>query len=227
LPAFAGKIELKLYFSTAGMVIANRDPLYVYKYDNNVKALLNSPLVTAEFVPVSESITMITAFTPYYPPVAETDEVEASPAVMPVLTASSRFITPGRDYKMTRVETWIPCFGLHQPIYDSLIARYSQSALTFPTQTIQVNTMSSILNSTTSKSSLTITPRFIDTIFLLFPINPTSRTCYTNPGFTSFQLNCAGYGQIPPSAFGTVREPKLVEMCTQALNLNTDTFGFI
>jgi hypothetical protein len=38
-------------------------------------------------------------------------------------------------------------------------------------------------------------------------------------------LNCSGYGQIPAVAYGTVDEPRLLEMCSNAVNLNSDTFG--
>jgi hypothetical protein len=85
--------------------------------------------------------------------------------------------------------------------------------------------MSSVLNSTTSKASQTITPRFVDSIFLLFPEKVNQRSVYHNPKFRSFQLTCATYGAIPNVTFGTIREPRFVEMCSNAVNLNTDTFG--
>jgi hypothetical protein len=213
LPAFAGKIELKLFFSTAGMVCANRDPLLLFKNDNVTQAKTTAPLISAEFLQLGDQIKMVTAFT------------AATSSAAAIFAAGDRTITANRDYKITQCETIISCFGLHQPIYDALVSRYSQSALTFPTQTLQVNSMSNLLNSPNAKSSLTITPRFIDTIFLLFPTLASDRTVYKNPGFNSFKLSCAGYGNIPATTFGTVHEPRLVEMCSQALKLNTDTFG--
>jgi hypothetical protein len=212
LPAFAGKLELKLYFSTAGMVVANRDPLCAFR-DNNVRSTVVAPPITAEFAQIGDTFVMITGYS------------AAAGSTPPTFTAGNRTINVQRDYKISTCETIISCFGLHQPIYDDLVARYSQSALTFPTQTLQFNTMSNELNSTSAKATLTITPRFVDTIFLLFPIIPSSTTVYKNPGFNTFQLSCGGYGHVPSSAFGTVDEPRLIEMCSASVKLNSDTFG--
>jgi hypothetical protein len=60
---------------------------------------------------------------------------------------------------------------------------------------------------------------------LLFPITASELTVYKNPGFKTFQLSCGGYGHVPSTAFGTVDEPRLVEMCSAAVKLNSDTFG--
>jgi hypothetical protein len=193
--------------------MCNRDPLAAFKQDNVTKATVDVPPITCEFVQMGDIITMITA------------HVAGTTSAAPTFTAGDRTISVNRDYKIVACQSIIPCFGIHQPICDDLVARYSHSALTFPTQILQVNSMSNILNTQSAKSTLTITPRFIDTIFFLFPIGAKDRTIYKNPGFNTFQLSCAGYGNIPSSAFGTKFEPRLVEMCSQALKLNSDTFG--
>jgi hypothetical protein len=83
--------------------------------------------------------------------------------------------------------------------------------------------MSNVLSTDVAKSSQTITPRFIDTIFLLFPVNGNYRTVFKNPGFRSFQLTCGGFGQFPDISYGTVNEPRLVELTQNALNLNNNS----
>jgi hypothetical protein len=75
------------------------------------------------------------------------------------------------------------------------------------------------------KATQTVTPRFVDSIFLLFPEKSNSRTIFKNPLFDSFQLSCATYGSIPAIGFGTVSEPRFIELCSNADNLNTDTWG--
>jgi hypothetical protein len=195
------------------MVICNRDPLCLFAQEQDIQASISVPQILAEFAPIGEEITMITGYT------------AATASSPPIFTAGNRAINVQRDSKITTCETIINCFGLHQPIYDDLVARYSQSALTFPTQTLQFNSMSNVLSSPNSKSTLTLTPRFVDTIFLLFPLTANDSTIYKNPGFQTFQLSCGGYGHVPSSSFGTVDEPRLVEMCSAALKLNSDTFG--
>ena len=96
-------------------------------------------------------------------------------------------------------------------------------SLTFPTQTLAFMPMSNPLTSLNSKSSQTITPRFIDSIFLLFPLSPRFRSCFMNPQFSSLQLQCGGYGAIPDVACGTHEEPRIHEFLQNALNLNNDT----
>jgi hypothetical protein len=85
--------------------------------------------------------------------------------------------------------------------------------------------MSNNLNSPSSKATETITPKFVDSIFLLFPDRVNLRSVFVNPKFESFQLTCGNYGSIPSIAYGTVGEPRFLEMCSNAVNLNTDTFG--
>jgi hypothetical protein len=60
--------------------------------------------------------------------------------------------------------------------------RYSQTALAFPTQTLSFQPMNGNLNQAGSLSlTLTSTPRFVDSIFILFPMTNEYRTVYFNP----------------------------------------------
>jgi hypothetical protein len=219
LPAFAGKIELKLHFSTKGLVCAVANP--VVHIDKawqpwNYKSI---PYVSNEFSQLGDDFLMISAHTS---PSASSEGV----ITQGTLTAGIRYIQPGY-YQMRICETNIHNFGLIEPIYTQLVQKYSQQVLTIPTQTLIISSMSGKLKNKggISKVTTNITPRFIDTIFLLFPLRSNHRTVYKNPGFRSWQLSCGGYGQIPASAYGTIEEPRFVELCTNAVNLNSDTFG--
>jgi hypothetical protein len=209
LPAFAGKIELKVWFTARTMVVSNCDP--TLDTTIAIASNLTYPPITNEFVQIGDEFTI---------PISDATASGAT-----TVTVAKRAIMISDIPTISLCESCINCFGLHQPIYDSLVERYSTQALTYPTQILQVNTMSGKVNNATSKATITITPRFIDSIFLLFPLKVTHKTVYKNPGFSSFQLNCGGYGQIPSTAFGTVDEPRLVEMCSNAVNLNNDTSG--
>ena len=212
LPAFAGKIELRVYFSTAGLVCCPCNPLVAFDkgyQDIMSKYQINS--VTSEFVPVGQSFTMITGYTAH------------SSSASGTLTSGTVTLTTDRDYTITACETIIHCFGISNDRYQALVQRYSQIPLTFPTQTLAFTPLSNQLKAASAKSSQTITPRFIDAIFILFPLTPNHRSVYKNPRFTTLQLQCGGYGNIPDVAYGTIYEPRLIESLQNALNLNCDT----
>jgi hypothetical protein len=238
LPAFAGKIELKLFFGTSGMVVANPNPsnIITLNTDDDFKWTLNDynkmPNVTSEFVQIGDDIQMVVnhvAPTETDVAVSGGTGLSLSPALKKLnkgtISGGNRAVNVNKDYKIRLCETLINVFGLHHELYERLQQRYSQEPLTYPTQILQVSNMSSVLNSTASKASQTITPRFVDSIFLLFPEKVNQRSVYHNPKFRSFQLTCATYGAIPNVAFGTIREPRFIEMCSNAVNLNTDTVG--
>jgi hypothetical protein len=53
----------------------------------------------------------------------------------------------------------------------------------------------------------------------------TNHTIFKNPGFTNFYLTCGGYGQLPDIPYGTVNEPRFIELLTNALNVNSNSIG--
>ena len=281
LPAFAGKIELRLYFSLAGMVVAPIGPICGFhnKYDKLSQYEIGA--VTNRFVPLFEEFTMITLTTAAkstksivlydadgnevaqgqneyseeaeqevqelieahrsntFDPIPEdaTDDerevIERKNSIMSyrvkevvddlgVLEADVNNFSKA-VFVMKKCETVIHCFGIDSNVYSALVSRYTNTSLTFPTQTLAFMPMSNPLTALNNKSSQTITPRFIDSIFLLFPINPRYRSCFINPQFNSLQLQCGGYGAIPDVACGTQEEPRLHEFLQNSLNLNNDT----
>ena len=282
LPAFAGKIELRLYFSVAGLVATPVNPLTAFDHQFNLLYNYTIDKVTNHFCPVGENFVMITSTTKpttlksivffdgddnklaipqadYSEQLEEEtkslirrhqggdfDEIptEGSESEKEAVRLRNQILgyrilevnaSPGKLSKgtvhlsavlnqMSKCETVIHCFGIDTAIYNSLVARYSNMALTFPTQTLAFMPLSNPLSSSMSpKSSQTITPRFVDSIFLLFPINARCRSCYYNPLFSSLQIQCGGYGNIPDIACGTFDEPRMHESLQNALNLNNDT----
>ena len=121
----------------------------------------------------------------------------------------------------------VPCFGIDNNIYQQLVSRYINTALTFPTQTIAVYPMANALTGSTANSTQTITPRFVDSIFILFPQSTTHRTVYKNPLFKSVLLRCGGYGSVPAVPFSTQGDdPAFIEYAQNAMNVNGLQTGF-
>ena len=146
------------------------------------------------------------------------------------LTADSRSIYVDRDYEINDTYTIIPNFGIDNDIYSRLVQRYTNpdTPLIFPTQVLQFNTLSKQLsNKGPFTSTTTITPRFIDSIFFLFPYKTSHHTVFKNPIFESFQLRCGGYGAVPTIPIRTDgKDPAFIEVCQNAMNVNADQTGF-
>ena len=118
-------------------------------------------------------------------------------------------------------------FGLDDNLYQQLIQRYMKESLSFPIQTLTFNQMNGNMGTAVPNHdfTLTATPRFVDTIFVLFPLNNTYRTCYENPLFTQISLKMGGYGSMPEVPFATTG-PEFYEMVSNAFNTNNDLTGF-
>ena len=215
LPAFAGKLELKIMFGSQGLVWC---PVGLPReLKNNIPDLtkLIIPDITTEFSQIGESATMWVSSS------------EASGIT--TLTAGDRTLYAERDYEIVDTYTIIPNFGIDNDIYSRLVQRYSNSdtPLIFPTQTLTFLNLSNQLNINHFTSTTTTTPRFIDSIFFLFPYKPTHHTVFKNPLFKNFQLRCGRYGAIPSIPIKTDgSDPAFVEVCQNAMNVNADQTGF-
>lgn len=223
LPAFTGKVELKIWFSTKGMVYCPIDPTICFKSNRQRLGTVIIPPVTNEFTPIGEEITMLVDVLP-----ARSTSSSASVAPVTSLVAGQRTIEVLPDFRLEDGESVVNCFGISDAVYNSLVQKYSEMNLTFPTQTLSVYPCNGILNGcgTTRQVNQTITPRFVESIFLLFPLNANYKTVYKNPCFESFQINCGGYGSVPATTIKTYEDPRLIEFCQNAMNLNTDTECF-
>ena len=211
LPAFAGKIELRVYFSTAGLVYC---PIGYEGFIKTQANLFNSTLanITNEFVQIGDEITYVSSY------VAAADS-------NPAKFTSATVTCIAENYYIERASSVVPCFGIDNNIYMALMNKYVDSALTFPTQTIAMFPCSNRLNSVDSKTTQTVTPRFIESIFMLFPWKTSHKTIYHNPNFTGFQLQCGGYGSIPTVSMATTKDPLFVTLCQNAMNLNGSISG--
>ena len=211
LPAFAGKIELRVYFSTAGLVYC---PIGYEGFIKPQANLFNSTLanITNEFVQIGDEITYVSSY------VAAADST-------PAKFTSATVTCIAENYYIERASSVVPCFGIDNNIYMALMNKYVDSALTFPTQTIAMFPCSNRLNSVDSKTTQTVTPRFIESIFMLFPWKTSHKTIYHNPNFTGFQLQCGGYGSIPTVSMATTKDPLFVTLCQNAMNLNGSVSG--
>ena len=211
LPAFAGKIELRVYFSTAGLVYC---PIGYDGFINTKMHLMNSTLsnITNEFVQIGDEITYTASYT-------------ASADSTPAKFNSATTTCVVENYYIERAYSVVPCFGIDNNIYMTLMQKYNNTALTFPTQTLAMFPCANKLDSENAKTTQTVTPRFVETIFMLFPYRTYHKTIYHNPKFTSFQLQCGGYGNIPSVSMATYRDPLFITLCQNAMNLNTSVSG--
>lgn len=204
LPAFAGKLELRVLFGTSAMVYTPCGPHYDLQRDIPAMAALTFPAITREFVPIGDPCVCYTSY------------------ANQVLTADVRTCNVDKQFTVLDAYSVIPNFGLNSNVYNELVQRYMGKELIFPTQSLVIAHMSATLSSTRSSSTFTHTPQFVDSIFFLFPEKPTHHTVFKNPRFTSFQLRCPGFGNLPALPFDTLCEhdPTFIELCQNVLNVN-------
>ena len=228
LPAFVGNLELKVKFSTAGMVVLPmpiddfaKDPAWLHMTSEG----LNN--ITTCFLPVNEEFNAYVGMkltTKSY----LTAEDTATALKIPTVKYEVKTLHVGLG-KMTVTEckSCLCCFGIDDGIYQSLIQRYTGQSLSFPTQTLTFQAMNGIMGGEGQLKvdlALTSTPRFVDTIFVMFPYNSKYRTVYINPLFDNFRLTMGGYGSCPDmpiSSYG----PYFYEMLQNAFNMNSDLMG--
>ena len=217
LPAFAGKLELKITFGTQGMVYCPVGVSRELKNDIQHYIGYTCPDITNEFTQIGDPITMW---------VSNVENADADPTTE-TLTAEARTFTANREFEVYDCYSVIPNFGIDGDIYQSLVQRYSQQELIFPTQILTFTTMSKKLGVGHGSTTQTITPRFIDSIFFIFPLKSTNHTVFKNPQFDNFQLRCGGYGVVPTIPFATNgKDPMFIELCQNAMNVNGEQTGF-
>lgn len=217
MPMFAGKLELKVKVSSAGMVLALSDPaLTVFQGDLTRISAVKIPQVTNEFVPIGETFQMIT----------ETVATSDKDLTIKEIKYGDRILTINKGMTCNRCFSTICNFGLDDRIYQSLVNRYTAMDLTFPTQRLIINTLNNTLKKKESVSiALTHTPRFVDSIFFLFPLKTNYLTVYKNPCFNNFQVTCGGYGSLPSNGMQTYDDVRPIEYLQNAMNVNTDQSG--
>ena len=232
LPAFAGKIELRLYFSCAALLCCPVGLPKDLRKDPKTLSLLTLCPITNEFTPISENIVMWT--NPDFISTRSEDTTKPGTYIYTESKLANGLASNYRkftidDYRVVECMSIIPCFGIESNVYNSLVQRYANPShpLTFPTQTMSFYTTTKALTNDEDKATITITPRFVDSIFCLFPLHNGHRTYFKNPSFKSFQLNCGNYGNIPAKPFSTDgNKPEFLEYCQNAMNMNGEQSGF-
>ena len=214
LPAFIGNLELRVKFSTAGLVCLPM-PL-----EDFMKVPGNLYKIDGDTAGITTCFTSLGATFNAYLTATETSGV---------ITVGNADLTASvANMTVENCRSHLCCFGIDDGIYQSLIQRYTSQSLSFPTQTLTFQAMNGQMGGSTTATTvdlaLTSTPRFVDTIFMLFPVATGRRTCYPNPLFDSFRLTMGGYGSCPDmpiSSYGSAN----YEMLQNALNLNSDIAG--
>ena len=211
LPGFVGNMELRIKFGTAGLVCAPVGYEYALAYRYDLLSKLGAKVqYTNHFVPVGVPFSMPTSIT-------------NSSGTITISTAS-RTVTVS-DAIVDTCYSYLACFGLDDNLYQALITRYSQDALSYPIQTLSFQTMNGLPNKDGCDLTLTATPRFVDSIYILLQRNQLYRTCYENPLFANFVLKMGGYGTIPDVQFDS-SSAEFYEMASNAYNTNNDLTGF-
>ena len=210
LPAFVGNLELRVKFSTAGLVCLPM-PWYdtVNQLSKSNTLTQDPPNITNCFTPLGKDFTTITGY--------DSSTKKITSAVISCVPSSM---------SVSECFSVLSCFGIDDAIYQQLVQRYTGQSLSFPTQTLTFQAMNGSMGNgkTGVDLALTSTPRFVDTIFILFPYDTNYRTCYYNPLFDACQITMGGYGtmpDIPVSSYGVIN----YEMLTNALNGNNDLTG--
>ena len=232
LPAFAGKIELRLFFSCAGMVCCPVGPDQLLMQRPHFASKFDIHTVTTEFTPIGDFVkiwvdTKSDTTTPAGLEKTDKATVASTTATHTIGSGWRRFTVD--SYSIEECASIIPCFGISGDVYNALIQRYSnpQHPLVFPTQLLSFYTCTRPLKGIQDKATITVTPRFVDSIFCLFPLHHHHRTYFKNPLFEHFQLNCGSYGNIPAKSFGTDgNSPEFIEYCQNAMNMNGEQNGF-
>ena len=224
LPEFVGNIELRIKFGIAGLVCTPLSHEYICGNPFNLNKAVatgasgTTGIITNKFVPFSElaagNVRGITGVT-------------ESSGTVTLTSGTQSAITLSGTPILQNCFSHLACFGLDDNLYQQLIQRYMKESLSFPIQTLTFNQMNGNMGGTASKHdfSLTATPRFVDTIFILFPKDNNHKTCYENPLFSQISLKMGGYGSVPEIPISSTG-PEFYEMVSIAFNTNNDLTGF-
>lgn len=240
LPEFVGNLELRLQFSLDGLVCAPTGiegvagcPSNIYKLHVANASGYTGKGITNKFVPYSEleagHVVGITGL-------SHTAEVTTSGSEKPEVVNLTIGPITGAGLQgtptITECKSHLACFGLDINIYNQLATRYEQTALSFPIQTLTFHQMNGRIDhskwtSSGGQASVTSTavPRFVDSIFFLFPLNAYHRTCYDNILATEYSLKMGGYGTFPEVTYSSW-SPEFLEVSGNVFNVNNDLTGF-
>ena len=112
-------------------------------------------------------------------------------------------------------------YMLKMDVYNSLEYNYLQVPLLFPIQTVSNVKFTKSLGTGPFTLQNTATLSHCDTVFVVFPYDVNSRTCFTNPEITC-QLNINGK-YYPRERVRTVHDPRFINMVFDSLNINNNS----
>ena len=112
-------------------------------------------------------------------------------------------------------------YMLKMDVYNSLEYNYLQVPLLFPIQTVSNVKFTKSLGTGPFTLQNTATLSHCDTVFVVFPYDVNSRTCFTNPEVTC-QLNINGK-YYPRERVRTVHDPRFINMVLDSLNINNNS----
>ena len=224
LPAFAGNIQLKVKFSSEALQVAPLSLEDCLQNLSNLAKVTEYPKLTNKFVPFEEAFTMIGSLA-----LTKADGTTAATSSTDIghiaVTTSSQTLTR-KSCAFDTSFSYLYSFSLDPNVYTELVNRYTRVALSFPIKRFDWTTMTGNLNLTSqSKFTATVTPMFVNSIFVLFKKRANYYSNYENPIFKSIQLKMGAYGNIPSDAVAT-NSQVFYETCANALNTNNDLCGF-
>ena len=122
---------------------------------------------------------------------------------------------------LKKFHLYLAKYMLKMDVYNQLEYNYLQFPLLFPIQTVtNVKFTSALGQSSHFTLQNTATLSHCDTVFVVFPSDVNSRTCFTNPEITSqFNINGKYY---PREAYSTINDPRFFNMELDALNINNN-----
>ena len=122
---------------------------------------------------------------------------------------------------LKKFHLYLATYMLKMEVYNQLEYNYLQVPLLFPIQTItNVKFTSALGNSSHFTLQNTATLSHCDTVFVVFPRDVNSRTCFINPEISS-QLNINGK-YYPRESYSTINDPRFFNMELDALNINNN-----
>ena len=122
---------------------------------------------------------------------------------------------------LNRFHLYTAFYMLKMDVYNSLEYNYLQVPLLFPIQTVSNVKFTKSLGSGPFTLQNTATLSHCDTVFVVFPWDINSRTCFTNPEITC-QLNINGK-YYPRERVSTIDDPRFINMVFDSLNINNNT----
>ena len=232
LPEFVGNLELRLKFSLDGLVCApiGYDGIIGYSANAGKATIVDSSGggITNKFVPFAElEAGHVKGYTSF---AWDSNTLKLTTGT---ISGAGLQDTP----EIVECRSHLACFGLDINIYNQLAARYEQMALSFPIQTLTIHQMNGKIDNTKAitsggnitggyaTTSITLVPRFVDSIFLLFPQTANFHTCYDNILAKDFSLKMGGYGSFPEVLYSSY-SPEFIEIMSNVYNVNNDLTGF-